>query len=68
MGREEEVEEMTKNLSTEWELLLERIRDKTQRLREANQQQQFNQVSVARDSATCKPLPSLCLFLNPVRE
>jgi hypothetical protein len=47
MGREEEVEEMTKTLSTEWELLLERIRDKTQKLREANQQQQFNQVSVA---------------------
>ncbi|CAI8008734.1 Spectrin alpha chain, non-erythrocytic 1 [Geodia barretti] len=43
MGREEEVEEMTETLSTEWELLLERIRDKTQRLREANQQQQFNQ-------------------------
>jgi spectrin alpha len=43
MGREEEVEEMTKTLSTEWELLLERIRDKTQKLREANQQQQFNQ-------------------------
>ena len=46
MGREEEVEEMTTSLSFQWDLLLERIRDKTQKLREANQQQQFNQASV----------------------
>lgn len=46
MGKEEEVEEVTTTLSTQWDLLLEKIRDKTQKLREANQQQQFNQVSV----------------------
>lgn len=46
MGKEDEVEEVTTTLSTQWELLLEKIRDKTQKLREANQQQQFNQVSV----------------------
>ena len=44
MGREEEVEEMTTALSSQWDLLLQRIGDKTQKLREANQQQQFNQV------------------------
>ena len=38
---------MTESLSTQWELLLEKIRDKTQKLREANQQQQFNQVSMS---------------------
>ena len=46
MGREEEVGELTAALSTEWEELLQHIRDKTQKLREANQQQQFNQVCV----------------------
>ena len=44
MGREEEVGRLTEALSSQWEVLLERIRDKTQKLREANQQQQFNQV------------------------
>ena len=48
MGKEEEVEEVTTTLSTQWDLLLEKMRDKTQKLREANQQQQFNQVSVGR--------------------
>ena len=37
---------LTEALSSQWEVLLDRIRDKTQKLREANQQQQFNQVRV----------------------
>lgn len=44
MGREEEVSCLTEALSSQWEVLLDHIQHKTQKLREANQQQQFNQV------------------------
>ena len=43
MHHEAEVFDHTKSLSEQWELLLEKIEEKTQKLREANQQQQFNE-------------------------
>ena len=44
MGREEEVSGHTDSLGSQWQLLRDKIADKTQKLQEANQQQQFNQV------------------------
>ncbi len=43
MGHETEVSGCTDSLKEQWELLLEKIEEKTQKLREANQQQQFNE-------------------------
>ena len=43
MGHEPEVSSLISSLHSQWEALLERIGDKLQKLREANQQQQFNQ-------------------------
>lgn len=43
MSHEAEVSGYTESLREQWELLLERIEEKTQKLREANQQQQFNE-------------------------
>ena len=43
MGHETEVSGYTASLKDQWEQLLEKIEEKTQKLREANQQQQFNE-------------------------
>lgn len=43
MGREAEVTGFTESLREQWVQLLEKIEEKTQKLREANQQQQFNE-------------------------
>ena len=43
IGREREVGAHTQALREQWAELLLRIDDKTQKLREANQQQQFNE-------------------------
>ena len=43
MGRETEVSTHIKRLGDQWEGLLSAIAEKTQKLKEANQQQQFNE-------------------------
>ena len=43
MGHEAEVTGFTESLREQWVQLLEKIEEKTQKLREANQQQQFNE-------------------------
>jgi hypothetical protein len=43
MNHEAEVSDYTDSLKEQWDLLLEKIEEKTQKLREANQQQQFNE-------------------------
>lgn len=43
MGHEAEVSGYTESLKDQWDQLLEKIEEKTQKLREANQQQQFNE-------------------------
>lgn len=43
MKHEAEVSDYTDSLREQWDLLLEKIEEKTQKLREANQQQQFNE-------------------------
>lgn len=43
VNHEAEVSGFTDSLKEQWEVLLEKIEEKTQKLREANQQQQFNE-------------------------
>lgn len=43
MSYEAEVTGYTESLKDQWEVLLDKIEEKTQKLREANQQQQFNE-------------------------
>lgn len=43
MSHEAEVTGYTESLKEQWDVLLEKIEEKAQKLREANQQQQFNE-------------------------
>ncbi len=43
MKHEDEVSECIESIKEQWDVLLEKIEKKTQKLREANQQQQFNE-------------------------
>lgn len=45
IGHEAEVINYVKDLREQWEGILEKINEKTQKLREANQQQQFNEAA-----------------------
>ena len=45
IGHEAEVANYVETLQEQWEGLLEKINEKTQKLREANQQQQFNEAA-----------------------
>ncbi len=45
VGHEAEVKGYVETLQEQWEGLLEKIDEKTQKLREANQQQQFNEAA-----------------------
>ncbi len=45
IGHEVEVKGYVETLQEQWEGLLEKIDEKTQKLREANQQQQFNEAA-----------------------
>ena len=45
IGHEAEVSNYVETLQEQWEGLLEKINEKTQKLREANQQQQFNEAA-----------------------
>lgn len=45
IGHEAEVSNYVEALQEQWEGLLEKINEKTQKLREANQQQQFNEAA-----------------------
>lgn len=62
MGREEEVSRVTEALSSQWEALLEHIQHKTQKLREANQQQQFNQVGTCVGAEDLRCTLPLCVL------
>ena len=45
IGHEAEVDGYVESLQEQWDGLLDKINDKTQKLREANQQQQFNEAA-----------------------
>lgn len=68
LHHEAEVSGHTKSLSEQWELLLEKIEEKTQKLREANQQQQFNEAVNDMDfwlGEVCTCMCVACLALIP---